>query len=176
MVVSFQDTNDDVSSNGIPFTTLSNVEMAYPCSLADVRNEDKNEWLYEELVSSHLYLKAVVTSSVLVKGKKGREEKKRMNKEVNILKCGLTFCVTLIQVPSQASFWRVSLYSLRLVYTMALAFRRLLIQYEEVRVKRAQRVGKPDLVRQTSNLYKTWASLCLAVPCQTKVCVTVSWS
>jgi hypothetical protein len=157
-VVSFEDTTDDASSDGMPFTTLSNLEMAYPRSLADVRNDDENERLYEELVSSHLYLQAVVTYSVLVKGKQGREEKKRMNKEVNILKCALNFCVTLMHIPSQASFWRVSVHSLRLVYTVALAFRRLLVQYEEVRVKRAQRVGGLDLGRQTSDLYKTWAS------------------
>jgi hypothetical protein len=82
--------------------------MAYPRSLADVRNDDENERLYEELVSSHLYLQAVATYSVLVNGNKGREEKERMNKEVNSLKCALNFCVTLMHIPSQASFWRVS--------------------------------------------------------------------
>jgi hypothetical protein len=39
-----------------------------------------------------------------------------------------------------------------------LLFRRLLVQYEEVRVKCAQCVGEPDLGRQTSDLYTTWAS------------------
>ena len=157
-VVSFLDITDDVSSDGVPFAALSNVEMAYPRSLNDIRNDDENERLYAELLTTHLYLQADVTYSVLVRGKHGREEKKRVNKEVNILKCALNFCVTLMHIPNQASFWRVSVHSLRLVYVVALAFRRLLVQYEEIRVKRAQRVGGVDLGLQTSDLYKSWAS------------------
>jgi hypothetical protein len=77
----------------------------------------------------------------MVKENHGREEKKRVSKEVSILKCALNFCVTLMHIPNQASFWRVSLHSLRLVYIVALACWRLPVQYEEIRVKRAQRVG-----------------------------------
>jgi hypothetical protein len=41
---------------------------------------------------------------------------------------------------------------------MGLASWNLLFQYEENRVKRAQRVGGVDVDLQTSDLYKTWAS------------------
>jgi hypothetical protein len=103
-VVSFHDTTDVLFSDGVPCTALSNVEMVFPRSLNGIRNDDENERLYAELLSTHLYLQAVVTYSVLVKGKRGREKKKRVSKEVNILKCALTFCVTLIHIPNQASF------------------------------------------------------------------------
>jgi hypothetical protein len=156
-VVSFRDTIGDLSSDGVPFATLSNVEMSYPRSLNDDRNDEENERLYAELLSTHPYMQADVTYSVLVKGKHGREEKQRVNKEVNILKCALNFCVTLLHIPSQDSFWRVSVHSLRLVYIVALACRKLLVQYEEIRVKRSQRVGGVDFGHQTSDLYKTWA-------------------
>lgn len=157
-VVRFQDTIGEVSSDGSPCAALSNVAMTYPRTLSDVQNDDENERLYEELASSHSYLHAVVTYSVLVKGKYGREEKKRVNKEVNILTCALNFCVALLHTPNQDTFWRVSAHSLRLVYVMALAFRTLLVQYEESRVKRGQRAGGPDFGIQTSELNKTWAS------------------
>jgi hypothetical protein len=107
--------------------------MAYPRSLNDIRNDEENERLYAELLSKHIYMQADVTYSVLVKGKHGREEKKRVNKEVNIFKCALN-------------------------YIMAPACRRLLVQYEEIRVKRAQRVGGVDVDLHTLDLYKTWAS------------------
>jgi hypothetical protein len=74
-VVSFRDTTDDLSSDVVPFAALSNVEMAYPRSLNDIRNDDENERLYAELLSTHLYLQAYATYSVSVKGKHGREEK-----------------------------------------------------------------------------------------------------
>jgi hypothetical protein len=131
--------------------------MAYPRSLNGIRNDDENERLYAELLSTHLYLQAVVTYSVLVTGKHGREEKKRVSKEVSILKCALNFCVPLMHIPNQASFWRVSVHSLRLVYIVALACRRLFVQYKEIPVKRAQRVGGVDHSLQTSDLYRKWA-------------------
>jgi hypothetical protein len=92
-----------------------------------------------------------------VKGNHGREQKKRVNKEVNILKVALNFCVTLLHIPNQASFWRVSVHSLLLVYIVALACRNILVQYEEIRVKRSQRVGGVDVGLQTSDMYKKWA-------------------
>jgi hypothetical protein len=157
-VIRFQDNTNESSSDDEPFAALSDVEMAYPRSQNDKRNDYENERLYAELLSKHIYMQADVTCSVLVKGKHGREEKKRVNKEVNIFKCALNFCVTLLHIPNQASFWRVSVHSLRLVYIMAPACRRLLVQYEEIRVKRAQRVGGVDVDLHTLDLYKTWAS------------------
>jgi hypothetical protein len=41
---------------------------------------------------------------------------------------------------------------------VALACRRIHVQYEEFHVKPAQRVGGVDLGLQTSDLYKTWES------------------
>jgi hypothetical protein len=114
-VGSFRDTTGELSSDGVPFDTLSNVEMAYRRSLNDDRNDEENERLYAELLCTHPYMQSDVTYSVLVKGNHGREEKKRVNKVVNIFKCALNLCVTLLHIPNQASFWRVSVHSLRLV-------------------------------------------------------------
>jgi hypothetical protein len=47
-VVSFRDTTGDVSSDGLPFSTLSNVEMALSRSLNDDRNDEASERLYAE--------------------------------------------------------------------------------------------------------------------------------
>jgi hypothetical protein len=44
--VSFRDTTDDLSSDCIPFATLSNVEMSYTRSLKDDGNDEENERLY----------------------------------------------------------------------------------------------------------------------------------
>jgi hypothetical protein len=157
-VVSFRDTTGDVSSDGLPFATLSNVEMAYPRSLNDDRNDEENERLYAEILSTHPYMQADVKYSVLVKGNHGREEKKRVNKEVNIIKCALNFCVTFLHIPDQDRFWRVSVHSLRLVYIVALACRKRFFQYEEICVKCAQRVGGVEVGLQTSDVDKTWAN------------------
>jgi hypothetical protein len=129
-VVSFWDTIGDLSSDGVPFDTLFNVEMSYPRIMNDDRNDEKNERLYAELLSTHPYMQADLTYSLLMKGNHGMEEKKRVNKEMNILKCALNFCVTLLHIPNRASFWRVSMHFLRLVYIVALACRKLLVQYE----------------------------------------------
>jgi hypothetical protein len=132
--------------------------MAYPRSLSDYRNDEENELLYAELLSTHPYLQVYVDYSVLVKGNHGRDEKKRVTKEVNILKCALNFCVTLLHIPNQYSFWRVYVHSLRLVYIVALACRKLPFLYEEICVKHAQRVCGVNVGLQTSDLYKTWAN------------------
>jgi hypothetical protein len=129
-VVSFRDTTGDVSSDGVSFSTLSNIEIAYPCSLNDDRNDKENERFYAELLSTHPYMQAHITYSVLVKDNHGMEEKKRVNKKVNILKCALNFCLTLLHIPNQASLWKVFAQSLRLIYIVALACRKLLFQYE----------------------------------------------
>jgi hypothetical protein len=52
-VVSFRDTMGDIFSDGVPFATLSDVEMCYPRSLNDDRNDEENERLYAELLSTH---------------------------------------------------------------------------------------------------------------------------
>jgi hypothetical protein len=103
-VVSFRDTKGDLYSDGVPFATLSSVDMAYPRSLNDDRNDEENERLYAELLSTHPYMQADVAYSVLVKDNHGREEKKRVKKEVNILKCAMNSCVTLLHIPNQDSF------------------------------------------------------------------------
>jgi hypothetical protein len=85
-VVSFRDATDNLSSDAVPISALSNVAMAYPSTLNGIRNDEKNERLYTKLLSTHVYMQADVTYSVLVKGKHGREEKKRVNKKLNIIK------------------------------------------------------------------------------------------
>jgi hypothetical protein len=70
-VVSFRDATDNLSSDAVPFSVLSNVEMAYPRTLNGIRNDDENEHLYTELLSTHFYMQADVTYIMLVKGKSG---------------------------------------------------------------------------------------------------------
>jgi hypothetical protein len=49
-------------------------------------------------------MQADVKYSVLAKGNHRKEEKKRVNNEVNILKCAQNFCVTLVHIPNQDIF------------------------------------------------------------------------
>jgi hypothetical protein len=53
-----------------------------------------------------------------------------VNKDVDLLRCALHICVTLLHL-SHSQFWRVSVQSLRLVYVVALAIWKLLLHYEE---------------------------------------------
>jgi hypothetical protein len=74
-VASFRDTTGDLSSDGVPFATLSKVLMAYPRNLNDDRNDEENERLFAEILSTHTYLQADVQFCVLVRGNHGRDEK-----------------------------------------------------------------------------------------------------
>jgi hypothetical protein len=56
------------------------------------------------------------------------------------------------------------MHSLRPVFIVALACRKLLFQDEEIRVKRALRVGGLDVGLQTSDLYKISAIFVLGRP------------
>jgi hypothetical protein len=68
--------------------------MAYPRSLADVRNDDENERLYEELAFSHLNLQAVVTYSAgQGKSREGREEALEQGSEYSQM-CAKCLCET----------------------------------------------------------------------------------
>jgi hypothetical protein len=53
-----------------------------------------------------------------------------VNKDVYLLTCALNVYVTLLHL-SHRQFWRVSVQSLRLVYAVALAIRKLLVHHEE---------------------------------------------
>jgi hypothetical protein len=54
-------------------------------------------------------------------------------RKVSIFSCALNFCIGLMQSPNPDKFLRSSPYSLRMVYLVAVAFRNLVVEYEELR-------------------------------------------
>jgi hypothetical protein len=54
-------------------------------------------------------------------------------RKVSIFNCALNFCIGLMQSPKADTFLRSSPDSLRLVYLVAVAFRNLVVEYEELR-------------------------------------------
>jgi hypothetical protein len=64
-------------------------------------------------------------------------------RKVSIFNCALNFCIGLMQSPNAEKFLRSSPDSLRMVYLVAVAFRILVVEYEELRqVRRESEFGK----------------------------------
>ena len=57
-------------------------------------------------------------------------------RKISIFNCALNFCIAFTQSPNAAKFLRSSPDSLRMVYLVAVAFRNLVVQYEELRQDR----------------------------------------
>ena len=54
-------------------------------------------------------------------------------RKISIFNCALNFCIELTQSPNAAKFLRCSPDSLRMVYLVAVAFRNIVVEYEELR-------------------------------------------
>jgi hypothetical protein len=64
-------------------------------------------------------------------------------RKISIFNCALNFCIELTQSPNAAKVLRSSPDSLRMVYLVAVAFRILVVEYEELRqVRRESKFGK----------------------------------
>jgi hypothetical protein len=101
--------------------------------------------------NSETYLKANVQYRVQV----SNLGTMRVNKDVDLLTCALNICVTLLHLP-HSQFWRVSVQSLRLVYVVALAIRKLLLHYEE---RQERQIGGSVCMQaeRSKELEQTWA-------------------
>jgi hypothetical protein len=69
-------------------------------------------------------------------------------RKISIFNCALAFFFALMQSPNAAKVLRSSPDSLRMVYLVALAFRNIVVEYEEIRP-----------VRHESKFGKQWAEL-----------------
>jgi hypothetical protein len=64
-------------------------------------------------------------------------------RKISIFNCALNFCIALTQSPNAAKVLRSSHDSLRMVYLEAVAFRNLVVEYEEFRpVRHESEFGK----------------------------------
>jgi hypothetical protein len=135
---------------------ISKVALTYPRVFnmqqpQDPKDDEENQLLYEKLMRSETHLKANVQYSVHVSNLGSR----RVNKDVDLLTCALNICVTLLHL-SHSQFWRVSVHSLRLVYVVALAIRKLLVHYEERQERQA--VGGVNIQgEKLKELEQIWA-------------------
>jgi hypothetical protein len=71
-------------------------------------------------------------------------------RKISIFNCALNVCIALTQSPSAAKFLRSSPDSLRMVYLLAVAYRNLVVEYEELRP-----------VRYESEFERKWEELIL---------------
>jgi hypothetical protein len=75
-------------------------------------------------------------------------ENKCLVRKISIFNCALNFCIALTQSPNAAKVLSCSPDSLRMVYLVAVAFRNIVLEYEELRP-----------VRHDSEFGKKWEEL-----------------
>jgi hypothetical protein len=67
-----------------------------------------------------------------------------LRRRISVLFCSLNCCIAFTKSPSSAKFLRTIPHALRMVYTVAVAFRRLLVQFAEIYPIRMDDAFKTD--------------------------------
>jgi hypothetical protein len=135
--------------NSSTLSVITDVDQAHPLTAAikspddDEKNAVLNSNFERERKEMHITIEYNVSVTV-----EGKVETMCLVRKINIFNCALNFCIALTQYPDAAKFLRSSRDSLRMVYLLAVYFRNLVVEYEEIRP-----------VRHESEFRKIWGEL-----------------
>jgi hypothetical protein len=130
--------------NSSTLSVITDVDQTHPLTAASKSPDDdeKNAVLISnfERDRKEMHITIEYNVSVTVEDK---VETKCLVRKISIFNCALNFCIALTQSPNAAKFFRSSPDSLRMVYLVSVAFRNLVVEYEELRqVRRESEFGK----------------------------------
>jgi hypothetical protein len=138
--------------------SIQEIPQTFPRSSSEPADDAENQRMFQNIVASYNDLLVIIEYSVSVIAKTGDNTRRRVRKEINILACALNFCVCYTQCSSTSNFFRVSTETLRMVYVIALAFRGMLVQYQDARESCSRRGNTSECQKEMRALLKNWES------------------
>jgi hypothetical protein len=138
---------------------IHEIPQTYPRSSSETADDAENLRMFENIGTSSQDMHVRFEYSVSVIDKTGNRDQKRVRKCVNIFACALNFCIGFTQCSNPSHFFRISKESLRMVYVIALAFRSMLVQYQDLRESCSRRGDTLECQKEMRALHKTWENI-----------------
>jgi hypothetical protein len=116
-----------------PRGAITEIELTHPLvgSTAAADNDQMNKKLVSKAEDSWKEFHFIVQYRVNVKDGENNESKV-VRRSISVFMCALNFCVAFSQCANTERFLRSSTYALRMAYTVAVAFRSLLVELRDL--------------------------------------------